>query len=116
MKRSIAAAIACSLWISGAASAATLTYELNRPLVPEKRLTTTSVEKSPPLAANIPGTATGFLESSVLQIPVVTIVGRAATSSPRPRVVEPGPRDIGTMNCGEPRELDIGSGSVQLCE
>jgi hypothetical protein len=115
MKRSILAAIACSVWLSAAASAAALTYELNRPLLP-RTPSTTVVAPPPPLTM-----ATSALAESVppgvLEMPVITIVGRLATRAAPARTAAPElAHDIGRMNCAGWRELDMGSGRVQLCE
>jgi hypothetical protein len=115
MKRSIVAAIACSVWLSAAASAAALTYELNRPLLPRPP-STTVVPPPPPLTR----TTSGLRESlpfAVLEIPVITIVGKAPARAAPPRPAAPQlPHDITTMNCTTWRDLDMGSGRVQLCE
>ena len=116
MKRSIVIAITCSVWLSGAVSAAALTYELRRPLLPSTPSVVSLERSSPPLTT----TASGVLEDAtpnVLEIPVVTIVGRAVRPASRARARKPAlPRDIATMNCAGWRDLDMGSGRVQMCE
>lgn len=115
MKRSIVAAITCSVWLSGAASAAVLTYELHRPLLPSIP-SVASVEPSPRLTTS----ASGVLENAVpnvLAIPAVTIVGQVVRPASRARAGAPAlPRDIATMNCAAWRDLDMGSGRVQICQ
>ena len=121
MKRSIVAAMACAVWLSGAASAAALTYTLNRPLTPPAVLAESRPTGGVPglelFASAVPDVVQRQVPE-VLQIPVVTIVGRTLVrSAPPPPVAAPTvPRDITEMKCAEWRDLDIGSGRVQVCQ
>jgi hypothetical protein len=115
MKRSIVGVVACAVWLSAAASAAALTYELNCPLVPSAASATMIRPPSPFTAAT-----SGLLESAapnVLEIPAITIVGRFSKRAVPARAAAPElPRAMATMNCTGWRDLDMGSGRVQVCE
>jgi hypothetical protein len=109
-------ALTVSVWIAAVGSAAALTYDLNQPL----QWRTAPSDASPPagaspvLAAVAPAAPVAAREEAVLRIPTVTIVGRIA-----PRAVPapaPTTRDISEMRCKEWRDLDMGSGHVQVCE
>jgi len=107
-------AITVGVWLAAAGSAAALTYELNRPLVEHPSPATTAPSSR---GAPVP-TAFDRIEPSesfVLQLPPITIVARAFH---RPVVAptEKKPRDISAMRCAEWRDLDMGSGHVQVCQ
>jgi hypothetical protein len=111
------------LWLAGIGSAAALTYELKRPLtlsgqvevVPAPR-----VEWTPPPLDERASQA----PPAVLALPAVTVVARAVRVHPAiPTPVahpvapaEPSPVDISQMRCKEWKELEMGSGRVQVCE
>ncbi|HEV3192572.1 MAG TPA: hypothetical protein VGY54_18815 [Polyangiaceae bacterium] len=107
-------AITVGVWLAAAGSAAALTYELNRPLV-----------EHPSPAANVPGTSAASpltltdradaRESFVLQLPPITIVG-PVPHRPLATRAEKKARDISAMRCAEWRDLDMGSGHVQVCQ
>jgi hypothetical protein len=61
--------------------------------------------------------------ANTLSIPTITIVSKGPRRSVAPKVVseaQPDPSeslpDIAQMHCAEWRELDMGSGHVQVCE
>ncbi len=111
MKKRMAVAGTLGVWIAAIGSAAALTYDLNRPLqlasvAPqlESRSDTASaaVAEPPP-------------EPPVLYIPDVTIFGTV----PHRSSVAASPKkatDISQMKCAAWRELDTGSGHVEVCE
>jgi len=107
-------AITVGVWLAAAGSAAALTYELNRPLV-EQPSSATIAPSSRSAPAAIVFDRTELSESFVLQLPPITIVARALH---RPVVAptEKKPRDISAMRCAEWRDLDMGSGHVQICQ
>jgi hypothetical protein len=57
-----------------------------------------------------------------LSLPTTTIAGKAHRAAAAPKAAaaapaaEPAPPDIDTMRCAEWRELDMGSGHVQVCQ
>ena len=100
-------------------SAAALTYDLNRPLQWKDATSqpTSAGAPDPALAAVVPQAAPATVappDEATLQVPTVTIVGRIPPRS----VAAPAPttRDISEMRCTQWRELDMGSGHVQVCE
>jgi len=107
-------ALTVAVWLAAAGSAAALTYELNRPLV-ERPFPAASAPRTP--AASPPGVTDQAepSESLVLRLPPITI---AAPAVHRPLVapIQKKPRDISAMGCAEWRDLDMGSGHVQICE
>ena len=115
MKRYALAAMALGVWLTGAASAAALTYELDRPLTPAKGTTDVLLSKTP---------ASEELRSEgvvPVEIQATTIVGHrhVAKRLPAPLIIPataPEPRDIDDMTCAEWRELDMGTGHVRICE
>jgi hypothetical protein len=115
MKRYALAAMALGVWLTGAASAAALTYELHRPLTPPKGTTDLVMSR---------GAAAEELRAEApvpLEVPTTIIVGRrvAAGGHTAPLLVPatpPEPKDIDEMSCAEWRELDMGSGHVRICE
>jgi len=110
MKRSIAAAVACSVWLTGIASAAALTQVLEVPVAPS-----TVLARIPEYGSMRRLAAPEGAVHSVLQVPVVTIVARSARiAAVAPAVAAP--RDIAEMSCAGWRDLDIGSGRVQICQ
>ena len=121
MKRSLVAAMALGVWLSGIASAAALTYELDRPLTPPPGTADLVVSHvtAPEVIRDV-GSAT-------LEVPLVRVVGHvrhAPALLARPAILAPPlttppalpTRDIDEMNCASWRELDMGSGRVQICE
>jgi hypothetical protein len=116
MKRSIGTALAFGVWLSATASAAALTYELHRPLVPSAPPPVAAAELAPPLETTASTPLVGTLPG-VVHVHDVTIIGPAPRHATRARVSAPAlPRDIQTMSCAGWRDLDIGSGRVQVCQ
>ncbi len=110
MKRWIITAIACGVWLSGISSAAALTYVLDRPLVPPA----TSLEDARTRHASDVHERRALLDSQLLV--AVRPVARSTPPSRARPTPPPLPRDITQMTCAPPRELDMGSGRVQICE
>jgi hypothetical protein len=113
MKRSIIAALAGVSWLAATASAAALTYTLHGPPMPPAAPVEGRSNEVPVLEVSENATSeVGEIRApTVLQVPVVRIVAR--TSVPR---VAPVPRPIREMKCADWRDLDMGSGRVQICE
>jgi hypothetical protein len=112
MKRRTAIAVTMGVWIAALGSAAALTYELNSPLrlMSTSSLPTERVRTAPaPLASPVPEM------QAVLYIPSMTVVGYAPHRRPA-LVPEPGGSAISEVHCSEWRELDMGSGHVQVCD
>jgi hypothetical protein len=105
-------ALALGVWGLGAASAAALTYDLSRtptPRTPTADLSTIHVA-APQAVRHLDR------QDSVLTIAPITIVGRRAArplgvASPQ----KPEPGDA-LMHCADWRDLQMGSGRVQVCE
>jgi hypothetical protein len=107
-------AITVAVWLAAAGSAAALTYELNRPLVERPwpaAIAPSSRAASPPTAID----RSEPKESFVLQLPPITIVAQAPHRAAVARA-ERKARDISAMRCAEWRDLDMGSGHVQVCQ
>ncbi len=107
-------AITVGVWLAAAGSAAALTYELNRPLVERPSLAASAPSSraaSPPTVIDRSETK----ESFVLQLPPITIVAQAPHRAVVART-EKKARDISAMRCAEWRDLDMGSGHVQVCQ
>jgi hypothetical protein len=115
VKRRTVLALTVGVWLAAIGSATALTYELNRPLSPSATSwTLTSSAVAPSDLRNVTAPE-GAQAQSVLYIPVITIVGQTPRREPlvrEPKVA----RDISKMNCADWRELDMGSGHVQICE
>jgi hypothetical protein len=115
MKRRTAIAVTVGVWLAAAGSAAALTYDLNRPL----HLAKTTLLRAAPVSAMHAAAPVSEIES-VLVIPTITVVGRAPRNRDRDRdravVPEPKAREFSDMVCSDWRELDMGSGRVQVCE
>jgi hypothetical protein len=119
LKTRAIAILTVGVWTAAVGSAAALTYDLNRPLkwkgeTPELSSPTGEASPQPVTVAPVATAPSAAQEETVLQVPTITIVGR-----PPPRsVAAPAPttRDISEMRCAEWRDLDMGSGHVQVCE
>jgi len=104
-----------SVWLAAAGSAAALTYELNRPWDGERP----ALMVVGPASPRAPALETvEAIASSVVLLPPAHIVAQAP---PRHRVARadkalPAPRDISAMSCADWRDLDMGSGHVQVCQ
>jgi hypothetical protein len=108
-------ALAVGVWVLGAGSAAALTIDLARP--PTPRVTT--LEDISMLHTDLPRPVRHLgIERTVLTLQPITIVGHmerpGALTPPQP-TVEQLP-DITRMHCAEWRDLQMGSGRVQVCE
>lgn len=108
-------AVTAGVWVTAVGSAAALTYDLNRPL----RSANVTWHRSTRLAAQPNTSVSADVESlsehqTMLRIPTITIVAESVESH---AAVAPAPvTDISQMSCSDWRELDIGSGHVQVCE
>ena len=111
-KRRTMIAVTLGVWFAALGSAGALTYDLSRPL--------SLADATPRLAAaaNLDHGAIGVQVpdlSPVLYIPTITVVGqrphRAAVVTPAPQQAT----DISHMHCAAWRELDMGSGQVEVC-
>jgi hypothetical protein len=112
MKRRTAIAVAAALWIGGLGSAVALAYDLNRtlPLVGAKSQSAAPINDEHAARA-----APASEVQPVLYVPTITIVGQAAHHSAVVGERRPA-TDIARMRCADWRELDMGSGRVQICE
>jgi hypothetical protein len=111
MKRSILTVITCAVWLSGVSSAAALTYVLDRPLTPVASAAETTRRADVTHLGDgldLPGTFSVHHPRPVLPAPRAAAVHAV--------LPPPEPRDIADMSCAAPRELDMGSGHVQICE
>jgi hypothetical protein len=109
MKRRTVIAVTAGVWVAAVGSAAALTYDLNRPL---HWVDTTLLRTTPVYAVRAAEPAAEML--SVLNIPTITIVGHAPHHLAVPLV--PKAPNIVDMKCTDWRDLDMGSGRVQVCE
>ena len=106
--------LAVGVWVLGAGSAAALTVDLARP--PTPRVTTLEDVAMLHTLMPMPVRHLG-IDSTVLTLQPITIAGprlRPHNLTPAP-TSEPLP-DITRMTCAPPRELQMGSGRVQVCE
>ncbi len=101
-KRTVLAATTL-VWAAGLGSAAALAHVLAGPAVPaEVKLEVVAPTELVQSAS----------ESDVVDSRTLTVVA----SRPSPRIAEPKHRDISEMYCQPWRELDMGSGRVQICD
>ena len=107
-------ALTVSVWLANAGSAAALAYELNRPLG-EPQSPIAAIQNSPawPASMNLAEATPG--ESRVLYLPSTRIVGRAHRAAVG-RTMNKVHKDISAMQCADWRDLDMGSGHVQICQ
>jgi len=107
--------LAVGVWVLSAGSATALTIDLARP--PTPRLTT--LEDLSGLHTDLPQPVRHLgIEPQVLTLQPITIVShmqRPRVLTPQPPTVEQQP-DITRMHCMEWRDLQMGSGRVQVCE
>jgi hypothetical protein len=112
MKKRTAVAVTLGVWIAALGSAAALTYDLNStPHFASVTAQPTTPSTAAPAAVARPAPET----QPVLVVPTVTIVGvmhHSMANAPKPQR----PVDINQMRCADWRELNIGSGHVQMCE
>ena len=108
--------LAVGVWVLGAGSAAALTVDLSRPAIP--RLTT--LEDVARLHTDLPAPVRHLgIEPGVLTLQPITIVGRhepLPLLTPPPRTTIEQMPDIARMRCAGWRDLEMGSGRVQVCE
>ena len=110
MKKRTAIAVTMGVWVAAVGSAAALTYELNRPVH--------WADANPRGVAPTGNTAHAVAQpvaelQPVIYVPAITVVGRV---HPPALAHRPKPVDISTMHCTAWRELDMGSGRVQVCD
>ena len=121
-------ALTAGVWVMAIGSAATLAYALNRPL----QVPPSPAELSPAPAIESPAEVVPVTESApstreiTLSIPPITIVSKTSRRPNIPKVESESMSsesaqpeslpDISQMHCVEWRELDMGSGRVQICE
>lgn len=103
-------ALTLGVWCAALGSAGALTYNLSRPL-PSADETSRPAEQ-----ANLGHAAAAESVSELspaLYIPTITVIGKL----PHRAIVapEPKPLDLRHMHCADWRELDMGSGQVELC-
>jgi len=103
-------ALTLGVWCAALGSAGGLSYELSRPLP------SADETSRPAVQANLGPTAIAEQVSElspVLYIPTITVVGKLAHRA----IVapEPKPLDLCHMRCADWRELDMGSGQVEVC-
>jgi hypothetical protein len=111
-KTRTAIAVSAGVWIAAFGAAAAITYELNRPL---HWAGATSKLDEPVTNAHAAIAESRADLQTVLYVPTITLVGRmahrsAVTQAPKPIT------EIAEMRCSDWRELDMGSGHVQVCE
>jgi hypothetical protein len=114
-------ALAVAFWVTGTVSAAALAYTLNRPLAP-RAVRTQRAEPVPALEQE-PVADEAVTLNRPLVLREVTIVSKAhrparaqPIANPAPAEEITPPKEISQMNCAGRRPLDMGSGSVQICE
>jgi hypothetical protein len=110
MKYRTALAVTVGVWIAAVGSAVALAYELNRPLHSVDHVSQPAVPTLDATSALVVEPA----QESIVYLPTLTIVGRARAAPVARRTTLP--IDIPAMDCVEWRDLDIGSGRVQVCK
>jgi hypothetical protein len=103
-------AVTLGVWIAALGSAAALTYDLNRPLKLEVNPPPIEVASNPTRVVSaepISGV------QQVLYLPPITILARYRPVGPRAQKTF---EDLSGQQCTDWRELDMGSGHVQVCE
>ncbi|HEY6462065.1 MAG TPA: hypothetical protein VIY73_17990 [Polyangiaceae bacterium] len=113
-KTRTAFAVAAGVWFAALGSAAALTYDLNRPL---HAVVVSSEPSNPPVPA-LDATSTFVVEPvpGTLYVPTVTIVARRQRAPAAAVRRTTAPIDISAMHCEDWRDLDMGSGRVQVCQ
>jgi hypothetical protein len=116
MKKRALVAITAGVWLAAIGSAAALTYDLNRPLHADKPLRDNhAVTDTAAPSTEAPRPPTKEATPTVQMMPTFTVVGYVHA----PRASHPAPKplpDIAKMHCGQPRQLEMGSGHVQECD
>lgn len=129
IRRRTVLALTAGVWVMAIGSAATLAYALNRPLQvrtsPAELPLVPTIEWSAAEVAPVTENAQSTPEIAIW-IPTITIVSKASRRPSMPKVesesmssesAQPGSLpDISQMHCAEWRQLDMGSGRVQICE
>ena len=119
-KRRTMFAITLGVWFAAIGSAAALTYDLNRPVKLPAQGWQMPVDRGPVTTPPAPVDAVQLADQPA-RAPAVATAGqvrhRPARPSPPetmsiPEVVRP----ISEMHCHEWRDLDVGSGQVQICD
>ncbi len=111
-KRSLALAAAAGVWLAGIGSAVVLAYALARPMALASTMHTTAAR-----TATVSQPVDAVTEPRLLELDTIWLFGDRAHYAPT--AVEPTPnvaRDISNMTCTGWRELEAGSGHVQICE
>jgi hypothetical protein len=104
---------AAAVWLAGFAAMTALVYALGRP--PQIRPEPASLSPRHPTISEI-SDGLSMTTAPALEMPMVIIaVHRARPAAPRPAPTAR-PRDISEMNCAPWRDLEMGSGRVQVCE
>jgi hypothetical protein len=122
MKRRTAIAVTLGVWLAAVGSAAALTYDLNRPLRSAgATLQGTTTPSGGQVAATLVPAHAALSEAPseppgpVLYVSTLTTVG-AAPQRPVAAGVQKPMTEISQMRCADWRELNMGSGHVQVCE
>jgi hypothetical protein len=106
-----AIAVTLGVWIAALGSAAALTYDLNRPLY--ARGTTGPPIEVPLNQTQLAPAKRISVAQPVLDVRPFTIIGRYRPTLPRvPKTFD----NLSGKKCADWRELEMGSGRVQLCE
>src|SRR5579863_4330726 len=108
-------AVTVGVWLAASGSAAALTYELGRAPVGQS---------APALSARAPAPVESpalekaeATESRLLYLPPARIVAPRPRTNAVARAAPPAvARDISGMICADWRDLDMGSGHVQVCQ
>ncbi|HLK38139.1 MAG TPA: hypothetical protein VKU41_15360 [Polyangiaceae bacterium] len=102
-----------AVWIAGLGTAAALGYELNRPI--QSLVATSHLSASVGAAHASPAVPT-LEQAPVLYVPTITIVGRMPHHGAQATAYPATAPEIEHTQCAPWRELDMGSGRVQVCE
>jgi hypothetical protein len=108
------------VWVAAVGSAAALTFDLNRPLVfphdVDNVVDKEADEEAPPPIGSSP--AVLALESAAITMPIpeINVATRAGRQTAVRLTAPREPRDIGQMHCSDWREMQAGSGRVQICD
>jgi hypothetical protein len=108
--KKVAVAVTAGVWASALGSAVALAYVLNRPLEPKLL---TEPETAHASVAHLHESAAPLVLRAATSPRKVTPARIPAVVAKPPADVHP---DITEMKCHDWRELQVGSGSVQVCE
>jgi hypothetical protein len=110
MRKRTALVATTLVWAAGLASAAALAHVLQPPVPPPAEF---KLEVAAPAVDTAPAEMVQAARKvAVIEIPTVTIRSLRAP----PQVVAPKHLDISEMRCRPWRDLDMGSGQVQVCD